>query len=224
MQTLLRFTMIDCQYIIWDWNGTLLDDSWVCVEILNSLLVQYGKPTTTHEAYLKEFGFPVASYYEHMGFDFSKDPFDAISDEYIARYSTRQYECRLHEGGETVLKTLQHRGIRQSILSAYHQEYLAEAVTRFRIDQFFEHIKGRSDHYAASKIDAGHELLQKLDLPPEQTLLIGDTLHDLEVAQALGSQCILISQGHQNADRLADAGVPVVSGISHIPDQIRTPV
>jgi len=221
--SILGHSMIDCQHIIWDWNGTLLNDSWVCVEILNTLLVQYGKKTTTHEAYLKEFGFPVAGYYEHLGFDFSKDPFNIIADEYIDRYSTRQYECTLHNGTESVLEILQRCAMPQSILSAYHQDYLCEAVKKFRIDHFFEHTKGRHDHYAASKVDAGHDLIQKLGVPAAQTLLIGDTLHDLEVAQALGTQCILISHGHQNKDRLTDANVLVVPDISSIPDQIRTP-
>jgi phosphoglycolate phosphatase len=213
--------MIDCQHIIWDWNGTLINDSWVCVEILNTLLLQYGKDTTTHDTYLKEFGFPVAAYYEHLGFDFSVDPFDTIADEYIDRYSTRQYECDLYDGTNTVLETLQRAEIPQSILSAYHQDYLTEAVTRFQVNQFFEHIKGREDHYATSKVDAGHDLISRLGLRAEQTLLIGDTLHDLEVAQALGTQCILISRGHQTADRLAHVTVPVVSDISQVPAQIQ---
>ena len=213
--------MINCKHIIWDWNGTLINDSWVCVEILNTLLVQYGKETTTHEAYLKEFGFPVAAYYEHLGFDFSVDPFDTIADEYIDRYSTRQYECGLYEGTNTVLEALNHIPMPQSILSAYHQDYLTEAVTRFQVNHFFEQIKGRGDHYATSKVEAGHDLIGRLGLHAEQALLIGDTLHDLEVANALGMQCILISQGHQTADRLADANVLVVDDISQIPNQIQ---
>ena len=214
--------MINCQHVIWDWNGTLINDSWVCVEILNTLLQQYGKETTTHETYLREFGFPVAAYYEHLGFDFSVDPFDAIADEYIDRYSTRQYECDLQDSAGSVLETLQHAGVPQSILSAYHQDYLTEAVARFKVDHFFEHIKGRDDHYATSKVDAGHDLIGRLGLRADRTLLIGDTLHDLEVARALGAQCILISCGHQNADRLTHVKVPVVDDLSQIPGQIQT--
>ena len=215
--------MINCRHIIWDWNGTLINDSWVCVEILNTLLLQYGKETTTHDTYLKEFGFPVAAYYEHLGFDFSVDPFDTIADEYIDRYSTRQYECDLYEGADTVLEALNRIQVPQSILSAYHQDYLTEAVTKFKVSHFFQHIKGREDHYATSKVEAGHDLIGRLGLRAEQTLLIGDTLHDLEVANALGTQCILISRGHQTADRLANANVLVVDDISQIPDQIQTP-
>ena len=216
--------MIECQHIIWDWNGTLLDDSWVCVEILNTLLKQYGKATTTHEDYRREFGFPVVAYYEHLGFDFSRDPFDIIADEYIDRYSTRQYECHLHTGTETVLEAVRRWPKPQSILSAYHQDYLTEAVTRFGIQHFFEHIKGRGDHYATSKIEAGQDLISRLGLEARHALLIGDTLHDLEVARALGTQCILISRGHQTADRLAEVDVLVVGDITDIPNQIQTPV
>lgn len=214
--------MIDCQHIIWDWNGTLINDSWVCVEILNSLLVQYDKKTTTLEAYLKEFGFPVAAYYEHLGFDFSVDPFDTIADEYIEAYSTRQYQCSLHDHTVDVLSKIRHARMPQSILSAYQHEFLNEAVQKFEVAHFFEQIKGREDHFATSKVETGRELLDTLGLPPEQTVLIGDTLHDLEVAEALGMQCILVSQGHQCPERLSHVTVPVVPDLTKISSQIRT--
>ena len=57
------------KHILWDWNGTLLDDSWLCVEVLNGLLKESGKPTITHETYKEHFNFPVIHFYEFLGFE-----------------------------------------------------------------------------------------------------------------------------------------------------------
>jgi phosphoglycolate phosphatase len=109
---------------------------------------------------------------------------------------------------------MQRRALPQSILSAYHQDLLTEAVTQFDIADYFAHIVGRTDHYAISKIDAGQQLINQLALAPEHILLVGDTLHDFEVAQALGIQCVLIGNGHQHPDRLQACGVPVFNSIT----------
>ena len=214
-------TMIDCEHIVWDWNGTLLNDSWVCVEILNTILHKYGKTLTTLQQYRQTFGFPVADFYRSLGFDFSSDPFDGVANDYISQYRIRQFECHLHDGVMEGLNVFRQRNMPQSILSAYHQDLLTEAVTQFDIASYFAHIVGRNDHYAISKVDAGQALIDRLALEPEQLLLIGDTLHDVDVAQTLGMQCILIGNGHQHPDRLRPTGVPVLNAASDVIENVR---
>jgi phosphoglycolate phosphatase len=75
------------KHIVWDWNGTLLDDAWLCVEILNSMLAARRMQTTTLEQYQNDFDFPVYNYYVKLGFDFSKEDYDTVAREYIGRIS-----------------------------------------------------------------------------------------------------------------------------------------
>ena len=49
--------------ILWDWNGTLLDDVEVCIESMNSMLSKRKKPLLTREHYKEIFTFPVIDYY-----------------------------------------------------------------------------------------------------------------------------------------------------------------
>ncbi len=53
-------------------------------------------------------------------------------------------------------------------------------------------------------------------LNPERTLLIGDTLHDYDVAQALGCKCILVANGHQSRKRLLSSDAKVYSCLNEI--------
>ena len=65
--------------VLWDWNGTLLDDVALCVDALNRLLRIYHYPQQYSLAQYREiFGFPIEDYYIRAGFDFSKN-YDIIN-------------------------------------------------------------------------------------------------------------------------------------------------
>jgi len=204
-------------HIIWDWNGTLLNDPPICVQVLNQVLAKYSKPPTTLARYHAQFGFPVEDYYRQLGFDFSVDSYDAVADDYIALYRRRQFECPLHDGVPEVLDQSLRAGITQSILSAYQQDLLTEAVRHFGLGAFFVRLAGLSDYFAASKVGEGRGLIQDLGLKPSQVLMIGDTLHDHQVAQALGVDCLLIGAGHQDPSRLKACGSPLLDSIRQVP-------
>ncbi|MFC1765486.1 HAD family hydrolase [Planctomycetota bacterium] len=210
------------RHIIWDWNGTLLNDSHACVTVLNEMLALYDKPSTTHAQYLMDFDFPVSDYYERLGFNFDIDAYDRIADQYIAIYRQRQYDCPLHEGALAVLANCRDEGLGQSILSAYHTDLLHQIVAHFELTHFFKSLVGLDDLFAASKIDRGRELLSQIPCPPAQVLLIGDTTHDHEVAQSLGIDCILLCGGHQHEQRLRACGPPVLSSIRDVPRFLTT--
>ena len=206
------------QHLIWDWNGTIIDDVRACVEILNSMLISYDKPTVTLEQYRREFDFPVIDYYTKLGFDFSKVSYDVVAKQYIEQYNKKQYLCSLQSGAMEVLKSIAENGCGQSILSAYNQEMLDDAVKYFGLADIFDNLVGLSDFYAESKLENGKNLIKKLGLSGRHVLLIGDTTHDYEVAEKIGVDCILIDDGHQERKRLESTGIIVLNSITEIPD------
>ena len=95
--------ILNYQHIIWDWNGTLLDDVSFCVEIINGLLSKRQLPEISREYYRGVFTFPVQKYYEKIGFDFSVEPWENVSTEFITRYEALRRRCSLMPG---VIQTL----------------------------------------------------------------------------------------------------------------------
>ncbi len=205
------------QHIVWDWNGTLLNDVIVCVEVLNQILQQHDKAPITADYYRTHFDFPVRVFYEGLGFKFPETDYSRLAHDYIDIYRVKQRACPLHEHVASVLVSLKAQGLAQSILSAYHGELLREIVKHFGIDHFFTCVNGLDDLYAASKADQGRKLLEQLALPPRTVILIGDTTHDAEVARTLGMDCLLVGNGHQHANRLQNCGVPVLDSVAAIP-------
>jgi len=115
---------------------------------------------------------------------------------------------------ELVLRVLKEAGISQIILSASKLENLLIQMSVFDISHYFEAILGLTDVYAMSKIEVGLNYMKCIDV--KDALVIGDTIHDYELAQTLGADCILVASGHQSRGKLESCGVLVVDEISEI--------
>jgi phosphoglycolate phosphatase len=205
-------------HLLWDWNGTLLDDVDLCIDALHQLCTKRGIPLVSHDEYRAKFTFPVIDYYEAVGFDFEAEPFSVPADEWVEIYSARVWDdTGLHKGAVDVLEHLRGRGYSQSILSAYNHEMLVRVMEHFGVAGFFDPILGLGDFYAESKEDLGVAWMGESGLDPARVVMIGDTLHDHEVAEAMGVHCVLIAQGHQSKERLLEAGVPVLEGLAKVP-------
>jgi len=204
------------RHIIWDWNGTLINDVWLVVEIMNKMLNKRNLPGIDSNRYREIFDFPVTRYYLKLGFDFSLEPFEELTVEFISEYYERFNECKLFDKAEEVLKEISDMGIGQSILSASKEDVLTEKIGYYAIGKYFCRILGLDNHYAESKVDRGKKWIAELNLNPQDVLLIGDTTHDYIVSKHIGSDCLLIASGHYSYERLVKSGVDVVSSLKEI--------
>lgn len=202
------------KHIIWDWNGTLLDDVWLSVKAINIVLERYGYPAIDKDRYLNIFTFPVINYYKRLGFAFSRHPFEKVGTEFIEEYTSRMFQAKLHNGVCPLLQTFQNGIISQSLLSAARQEMLDAMMKHHQLSDYFINVIGQDNHYAHGKIDAGKAWVDQLHVGPHEVLLVGDTLHDVEVARAIGADAVLISWGHTAERRLKTLGVPVFNNLT----------
>ncbi len=203
-------------HVLWDWNGTLIDDMWLCVDVINELLQKYDKPVLTLHEYQKHFDFPVKDYYERIGFDFKKTPFEIVGTEFINGYYERWHECKLHENVEDVLRAIRDAGLTQSILSAADVKMLNAGVELFHLKEYFDELIGLDHHYAHGKIDIARAYMSRTGLNPGQVLYIGDTTHDCDVAQEIKVDVVLFTNGHHTPDRLENCGVPMIDSLRKV--------
>ena len=203
MQTLLE-KLSGYRHIIWDWNGTLVNDAPQTLHIVNELLEEQGLNTITLEEYRDRFSHPVSDFYKGLGFDFNTFPFDELCVQFNDKYGKRLPHLSLHEDVQEVASRIAQGLWTQSILSAAPENTLQDNVKTFGIASYFSNVYGLDDMHAASKVQRGRELIQKVGIPNMETVLIGDTDHDLEVAEALGIELILIARGHQSFERLRE--------------------
>ncbi len=204
------------KHIIWDWNGTLLNDVDFCRNIINRILRQNNLKELSLNDYREIFTFPVQNYYQAAGLDFSKTPFEVLGKDFMIEYEANKLKCSLYDGVIELLAKIKQQGIKQSVLSAYKEDSLISILKSYDLYDYFDFVVGSDNIYAGGKIHLGLQLIQKLNLNGNEILFIGDTLHDYEVAKAMGVDVILISAGHQAKSKLAINGALVLDDFKEL--------
>lgn len=202
--------------IIWDWNGTLLNDLDLSIDAVNILLRDRGLPLLSVERYKEIFRFPVIDYYRDAGFDFEKEPFEIPARQYVKLYYGRENETKLFPDVVDTLTYFKNNNFKQYVLSAMENGNLERMVHKAGISHYFEGIFGIKDNYAREKISLGKQIIKELDLNPSDCVMVGDTLHDAEVAEQCGFNCILYSGGHVSKQRLQAKGYRIVETLSEL--------
>lgn len=201
--------------IIWDFNGTILDDVETGILSVNTLLSERGLPTiASKEHYRRVFGFPIRSYYERLGFDFEREPYEVIAPLWVEQYMINVKNAPVFEDVYEALDIFEKKGIPQTILSATEGDMLRGQLKGLGLFDRFEEVLGREDIHAASK--EGIALAWRQKHPDDVALVIGDTDHDLQVAKAIGADCALISRGHQGEAHLRSLGARVYSAVADL--------
>ena len=196
------------RYVIWDWNGTLLDDTAAALETLNDMLAKRGSPEIGMEFYRDNFRFPVKPFYEKIGVVLEGEDWDALAREYHDVYAAK--EKRLAADAKEAVLEVRRRGAGESIVSALRQDLLERDTERFGIRRDMDWLFGVDNLDGRSKTDRAKEALSAIcgrkGVSPDETVLVGDSLHDAEVATAIGVRCILYGGGSHSPARLATAG------------------
>ena len=198
--------------VLWDWNGTLLDDVRVSFDCLNDMLRLYHKPEMPDvDAYRAIFGFPVKDYYARAGI--GGELFDEVAPKWMDAYMRNEIACGLRPDARKALEDFRRAGFRQVILSASKRDNLLGQMARFDILPFFDDVLGLDHIYATSKEGIGKAWMAENAVVPADCVMIGDTLHDADVARAMGCRCILVRGGHQLPGMLETAGCAVAGSL-----------
>jgi phosphoglycolate phosphatase len=208
--------MTVCRHVVWDWNGTLLDDAWLCLQVINALLVRHQLPEVDARRYSSVFGFPLDEYCRRLGFVLDRPAYEKLSDAFSALYEPRRLECSLRRGTREALEKIRALGVGQSVLSAYTHQRLEDLVGTYALTGYFGAVVGAGNEYGEGKVELGRKHLELLRCAPGEVLVVGDTLHDLEVARAMGADCALLDSGHQHAGRLRAGGARVVDSLDEV--------
>lgn len=206
--------------ILWDWNGTILNDIDACIGAVNISLEEHNLPIMTRKRYYEMFSFPVENYYKRIGFDLEKHSYNKLAKEYIANYvSEAKKTATVHKGAKEMMEHFESLGLKQTILSASEKEILLERLRHYKLEHYFYDIMALDNVLAVSKIHLGKNWIEKRG-HNKRALIIGDTIHDYDVAMEMGIDCILFNGGHGRKDDLTKLGITVVDELESIKDYI----
>ena len=207
--------------VIFDFNGTLIDDCDLCLDILNLLCEEYNIGRVSKKKYLDIFTFPVYLYYKELGFNTNEEEFKLVGSKFHAYYNELSYkEVKLFKNVKNVLTALKGK-YRLVCLSASHQKTLEKQLKYYGIYEYFDNVVGLTDTLANSKEKVAIEFVKENNLDGNEILFVGDSIHDLEVANAINADCYLLTTGHTSKKRLLDVTNNVISDIKFVLDILK---
>ena len=204
--------------LIWDFNGTIIDDTQLCLDIERQMLQERGlRSDFTVEEYKELFCFPVIDYYYKIGYTFENETYEEVSVEFNDLYDRGFHTVPLVEGFEEKIQEAVAKGYKNVILSASRHDALVDQCRKLHIDHYFLEILGIDNSLAHSKIDMAKQWMIRSGVSPTDCLYIGDTIHDMETAQALSiDNYILAACGHQSYQVLKEKTDRVVHSLKEV--------
>jgi phosphoglycolate phosphatase-like HAD superfamily hydrolase len=202
-------------HVVWDWNGTILDDNDAVVTAVNTVCAGFGRDPIDIDTWRHVYRRPLLDCYQDLlGRPLSEQDWADIDRNYHDAYRALLSTTRLAPGGPTELERWRAAGGRQSLLSMWFHDELVPLVTEHGLVDLFTRIDGlRVSVGGAGKAEHLAEHLAAQQLDPADVLVIGDVVDDAAAADAVGARCVLVTTGVATRATLAATGVPVADSV-----------
>lgn len=202
--------MSDVGHLVWDWNGTLLDDLTLVVAATNASFASIGGPMVTAAEHRRDFRRPIVDYYAYvLRRPLDEEEFRRLDTAFHAAYREGQETCRL---AEDALDAMAAWPGSQSLLSMFFHDDLVPLVERHGLSDRLARVDGLpgtiGGHRKATYLA---EHLAALEMPGERCVLIGDSVDDAHAAEAVGARCVLYAGGFTDPSLLRETGLPVAT-------------
>ena len=199
------------ELIIWDYNGTVIDDVDTTVASVNEMLARRGLEPTNKAVYTENLVMPLEKYYATVGI-YNAD-ISTLSIEFHKGCLNNESLSHIFNDFIPAISKSKALGISNILLSSLYDGFLSEEVNKYDIREYFDFICGMKDTSVGSKTDNAKNYLIKNGINPKNVLFIGDLLSDAQTAKEIGANCILVSRGHCSHSRLEKTGLPVFTSL-----------
>lgn len=211
---LLTFQPMTVRHIVWDWNGTLLDDLGVVIEALNVGVMSLGQPPIDERGYRDHFTRPVRSFYDSIfGRAVSDMEWSHLNKMFHVEYFSRVGHAGLTHDALEAMGMIDEIPWTQSLLSMTPHDKLLEIVGSHGILERFTLVDGL--HIETGGLKAAHlvEHLTALGISGEDLIVIGDTPDDASAARHVGASVVLYDGGSHHLPHLEELGEPVAHSL-----------
>ncbi|GGI31273.1 MULTISPECIES: HAD family hydrolase [Bradyrhizobium] len=197
--------------LVFDWNGTLLDDTYALLQTTNAILDRFGHATIDMSTFREHCDVPLSLLYRSLGM--SQDEVATVDRDGSAifhdTYEPLAGKADLREGARRVLELAHQEAASSIIVSNHIVDPLRSQLRRLGIDDYINDVlafENRTTQYKSmSKGERLRLYMQKNNLKPASTFIIGDMPVETDIARNLGLVSISITGGFVSESRLRAA-------------------
>ena len=205
--------------IVFDWDGTLFDSTALITRCIQAACGDVGVAVPSDRDASYVIGMGLVEALQHAAPGLPRERYPELGNRYRYHYFAKQHEIVLFEGTLAMLQALKQRDHRLGVATGKSRRGLDEALNSVQLKGVFDGTRTADE--TASKPDPLMlvELMDELGVPPERTLMIGDTTHDLQLAANAGTARIGVSYGaHEPASFDAFAPLHVAHSVGDLHD------
>ena len=187
------------ELVIFDWDGTLMDSTAVIARSLQAACRDVGCPVPSEEEALFVIGLNIADTFKRVVPDLDEEGRRRLADRYRHHFLAGESEAPLFGGVREMLADLHGRGRRLAVATGKARRGLDRALDATRLREWFEATRCADEGFAKPHPGMLLTLMDLTGVEPRNALMVGDTTHDLELAEQLLDHALFLREGRPAA-------------------------
>ncbi len=203
--------------ITFDWDGTLFDSTTLIARCIQNAVVDVGGKKPSLALALHVIGLGLGQALAQAAPDVPIEKYPQLQNRYLHHYSQHANDLCLFEGTLQLLQALRLSGYQLAIATGKSRLGLDASLQHVALQNTFQSTRTAEETQNKPHPQMLLELMQELHVTPDTTLMVGDTTHDLGMAQHAGCAGIGVSFGaHQEINLWQCSPLAVVHSIAQL--------
>ncbi len=190
------------ELLIFDWDGTLMDSAAAIIGSLQAACADLDLPVPSDERARHVIGLGLGDAMRYILPDVDPSEYDQVVQRYRVHYLQRDSGTALFPGASELVSTLRETGFMLAIATGKGRRGLERVLESTGLQGLFH--ASRCADEGHTKPDPGmlEALFEELGVPRHRALMIGDTTHDMAMAQAAGVARLAVAYGAHSREEL----------------------
>lgn len=181
--------------LVFDWDGTLMDSAAAIVEAIQASCRDLGLPEPSDEQARHVIGLGLADAMRHAVPELSEASYPQMIERYRYHYLSRDHELRLFDGVASLIPELAEAGYSLAVATGKSRLGLDRALKVSGLGNVFHDSRCADECFSKPHPQMLEELMAVFAVEPSRTLMIGDTTHDLQMANNAGVAALAVAYG-----------------------------
>ncbi|WMW79199.1 HAD-IIIA family hydrolase [Undibacterium cyanobacteriorum] len=203
-------------FIVFDWDGTLMDSTMTIVRSLQGAAKDLGLPVPTDKDASHVIGLGLQEAIARVFPEMDGSMTQKVIDRYRVHYFTKDHELPLFEGVREMITDLAQQGYFLAVATGKSRVGLNRALHTSKLSSFFDATRCADETFSKPHPAMLQELTRELGQDMRRTVMIGDTTHDLQMANNAGAVAVAVEYGAHDPQTLQTCA-PIFSA-KNVPD------
>lgn len=191
------------ELLVFDWDGTLMDSAAAIVASIQASCRDLGLPVPSRDRAAHVIGLGLKDALSYAVPELPPQDYGKLAERYRHHYLARDPDIEMFPGMRELLASLKDRGYLLAVATGKSRAGLDRVLEAQQLRPYFDSSRCADETHPKPHPAMLQELMQELATEPEETLMIGDTAHDLQMALSAGVPALAVSYGAHQKDSLA---------------------